>query len=292
MPGSTARGPAPIWLTLSPKTHPPIPGDFTPKPTLIWPNPAGEGRLWQTTQSAAGAYSGPVIELSGGDARYRDDEGDASPALAAALTAYADGTGTEHAALAALAVSRLLVPVVPVPEGPPETPSSAMATPALVGRDGRRALVAFTSADAVRRWQPAARPVPVPASAVFQAATAEASALVVDVAGPVPLAVEGARLAALASGSAPPRMHEDPDVWQLVAAAAGRVAPGIRVRLSEPVPGAEFTLELAPPAGVPGLVPDDVADRVAGAVQEQLADRVRSAVAVVRRQPDPAALRS
>jgi len=247
-----------------------------------------------------------VVELSGGDARFRDDVGDASPAVAAAMAAYGAGTGSEHAVLALLADSRLLVPVVSVPAddataageaaagdgGPgPDEPvpflagekRTEMATPALVGRDGRRALVAFTSADAVRRWQPAARPVPAPAVAVFQAAAAESCAVVVDIAGPVPIAVDGARLAALAGGGPPPRMHEDPDVWEQVAAAAGLVAPGIRVRLSEPVPGAEFTLELAPPPDAAGLVPEDVATQVGRAVQLQLADRVRSAVAVVRR---------
>jgi len=219
------------------------------------------------------------------------------------MTAYAAGTGSEHAVLAALGDSRLLVPVLAIPaervvtaaagenESAPDGPvpvlaaekRSEMATPALVGRDGRRALVAFTSADALRRWQPAARPVPVPAVAVFQAATAESCAVVVDVAGPVPVAVEGSRLAALAGGGPLPRMHEDPDVWQLAAAAAGRVAPGIRVRLSDPVPGAEFTLELAPPPGVTGLLPEDVVSRVAQALRDELGDRVRSAIAVVCR---------
>jgi SseB protein N-terminal domain len=238
--------------------------------------------------------------------------------VAAALTAYADGTGCEHAVLVALAGCRLLVPVVALPaepagglwvssprpaavaaedaaapgaggtgEGGPVPvlageKRSEMATPALVGRDGRRALVAFTCVDAVRRWQPAARPVPVPADAVFQSAVAEGCALVVDVAGPVPVAVDGFRLAALAGSGPLPRMHEDPDVWQLVAVAAGAVAPGIRIRLGEPAPGAEFILELAPPPGVPGLVPEDVVTQVAQAVRQQLADRVRSAIAVVR----------
>ena len=245
-----------------------------------------------------------MVELSGGDARYRGDLGEASPAVAAALAAYAGGTGFEHAVLEALAGSRLLVPVLAAPaedlaaadaaaagdsrmgqDGPvpflAEEKGSDMATPAVVGRDGRRALVAFTCADAVQRWQPAARPVPVPAVSVFQAATEESCAVVVDIAGPVPLAIEGVRLAALAAGGPLPRMHEDADVWQLVAAAAGRVAPGIRVRLSEPVQGAEFTLELAPPPGVAGLVPEDVVTGVVQAVREQLADRVRSAIAVV-----------
>jgi hypothetical protein len=117
---------------------------------------------------------------------------------------------------------------------------------------------------------------------MFHAAGDGTCAVAVDVAGPVPLVVEGARLTALAGGDPPPRMHEDPDVWQLVAAAAVRVAPGIRVRLSAPPPGAEFTLELAPPQGVGGLLPEDVATQVARVVREQLSDRVRSAIAVVR----------
>jgi SseB protein N-terminal domain len=238
------------------------------------------------------AYSEPVTELSGADARYRDDHGEAAPAVAAALAAYADGAGDERAVLTALAGGRLLVPVVavqaddergPSPAGPPAGEKrSEMAIPSLVGQDGRLALVAFTGAASLRRWQSTARPVPVPALAVFQAAVAESSAVVIDVAGPVPLTVEGARLAALAADARVPDMHEDPDVWSVVAAAAGSIAPGIRVRLRPPQAGVAFTLELAPPPGVAGPVGPEVAAEVAAAVSAQLAARVRSAIAVVR----------
>ncbi len=259
------------------------------------------------------AYSGPVTGLTGADARYRDDRGEADPAVATALAAYAAGTGGERAVLVALAASRLLVPVVAVladtvladtvqantvqastmqaAAASAQSGDSAnagdkrseMAIPSLVGQDGRLALVAFTCADAVRRWRSAARPVPVPASGVFQAAVAESSAVVIDVAGPVPVTVDGTRLAALAAGSGVPDMHEDPDVWDLVAAAAGGVAPGIRVRLGPPRQGAAFTLELAPPPGAAGLVSADVAADVADAVYARLAGRVRSDIAVLRR---------
>ena len=40
------------------------------------------------------------------------DDGSADPAAAAALAAFAAGTGSEHAALTSLAGVRLLVPVV------------------------------------------------------------------------------------------------------------------------------------------------------------------------------------
>jgi SseB protein N-terminal domain len=242
------------------------------------------------------------VDLTAGGERFRDDHGAADPAVDSALAAYAAGTGGEHAVLLALAESRLLVPVVAVRTDEPPgregdggaRPSereqaggaekaSEMAMPVIVGADGRRALPAFTCLDTVRRWQPAARPVPVAAPGVWQSAVQESCAVVIDIAGPVPIAVEGARLAALAAGQVP-GMYEDPDVWQQVAAAAAEVAPGIRVRLSQPAGGLDFTLELAPPQGSPGLVPEDVASKVAAAVHARLAGRARAGFAVMRRR--------
>jgi hypothetical protein len=234
-----------------------------------------------------------VAHLAAGDARFRDDRGGADPRVTAALAAFAAGAGTEQAALTVLAQARLLVPVVavlagdldggddPIPAARGEK-ASDMAMPAIVGRDGRRALPAFTCLEALYRWQPNARPVPVPAEAVWRSAVEESNAVIIDIAGPVPLAVEGARLAALASGALVPAMHDDPDVWQLAAAAAAQVAPGIRVRLTAPEPGLDFTLELAPPEGAAGPVSDDVANQIAEALAGLLAGRARSGIAVLR----------
>ena len=55
-----------------------------------------------------------MADLTAGDERFRDDHGGADPAVAAALAAYAAGTGGEHAVLVALADSRLLVPVIAI----------------------------------------------------------------------------------------------------------------------------------------------------------------------------------
>src|SRR5215510_6808322 len=134
------------------------------------------------------------------------------------------GRGSEHAVLAVLAAARLLVPVVAVPAeaepagpgGPRREGSSEMALPTVIGADGRAALPAFTSAATLARWRPEARPVPVPAARVWRAGATDASAVVIDIAGPVPFAVDGARLAALAQGRAAPLPHEDPDVMALV----------------------------------------------------------------------------
>jgi hypothetical protein len=146
--------------------------------------------------------------------------------VAGALAAYARGTGSEHDALQAVAGARLLVPVVAVLTEATQAGTekeSEMALPTLIGGDGRKALIAFTGTETLSRWRADARPVPVPARLVWEAALSEAAdAVVIDVAGPVPLAVEGARLRALARNQPPPLPHEDPDIHAEVAAVTDR----------------------------------------------------------------------
>ena len=144
---------------------------------------------------------------------FAADEGRPDAALDAALAAYTAGTGTARTVLAALAGARLLVPVVAVLEsvvtvgddgsGSPHEKESAMATVTVVGRDGRRAMPAFSSSDALTRWRADARPVAVHAHQAAQAALAAgADSLLVDAAGPTPFAVAGPELRALAFGGA------------------------------------------------------------------------------------------
>lgn len=177
------------------------------------------------------------------------DHGAADPGAAAALAAYAAGQGGEHAALTALAAARLLVPVVAVSTEPADDPArgdkaSEMALPTLIGRDGRPAVLAFTCLDALARWRADARPVAVPADRVWQAGAEDASAVVIDVAGPVPLAVDGARLAALAGGRPVPFPHEDPDVLAAVTEALAREPVIAGVSLAAPVGDSDVALRV------------------------------------------------
>lgn len=156
--------------------------------------------------------------------RPAGDTGAADPAVTAVLAAYAAGEAAEHAVLTAVAASRLLVPVVAVlaeANADGTEKETEMALPTLIGNDGRKAVIAFTGTDTVKRWRADARPVPVPAPSLWPAVAAEqADAVVIDVAGPVPLVIEGARLRALAAGAPPPFPHEDPDIRAQVAAVA------------------------------------------------------------------------
>jgi hypothetical protein len=188
-------------------------------------------------------------EIRTGGEQFRGDDGSADPAVAAALTAYAERGGTERQLLAALAASRLLVPVVAVLTEADETgadKSSEMALPTLIGQDGRPAIMAFTCVDAATRWRADARPIPVEAARVWQAGVTEADAVAIDIAGPLPVIVEGARLAALAAGQPVPFPHEDPDNQREVddVVAAEPSITGARLTPGRPEAGTHVTVEL------------------------------------------------
>jgi len=226
------------------------------------------------------------------------------------------GAGSERAALLALAAGRLLVPLVAtltepdsenasgdVPDGenqgredPAATAGqqhaggekgSEMALPTLVGRDGRLAIPAFTGLAALARWDPAARPVPASAAQVWQAAVADDCAVVIDVAGPVPLAVEGARLAALAAGAVPPLPHEDPDIRAEVAAllagpaaAAGLTGAQVAFMFGPADDEADLLIELTVPAALGGAAAQRYAAGVGEAVAAELGPRLRRGIAI------------
>jgi hypothetical protein len=137
---------------------------------------------------------------------FPDDDGRADPALAAALEQH-----TQHpdpaAVLAALSRARLLVPVVALRGADPDKADGGadkeadMSAVLMQGRDGRRALLAFSSLQHLTRWDKHARPAPVSTADAARAAAAEdAAAILLDVAGPVSFVVSGDDLVELAAG--------------------------------------------------------------------------------------------
>ena len=190
--------------------------------------------------------------------------------MTAILAAYAAGQAAEAEVLAAVAATRLLVPVVAVlaeANSDGTEKETEMALPTLVGNDGRKAVIAFTGVETINRWRADARPVPVPAPRLWPAVAAEeADAVVVDVAGPVPLVIEGARLRALAAGEPPPAAHDDPDIRAQVAA----VTAGFTLEPGDADADLTVVLSAAGPAD---------ARIAAEAIAARLAPRLRRGVA-------------
>ncbi|WP_369184489.1 SseB family protein [Streptomyces sp. Y1] len=157
---------------------------------------------------------------------FSDDDGTADPALTAALARWAQDRAAEPEVLAALAPTRLMVPIVAIlgevevdEHGHRHDKSSDMAVPVLEAPDGRRALPAFTSLETMTRWRADARPAPVVAPQAAMVAYSErADTLVVDPAGPVPFLLGGARLRALAENRPYLPPVTDPEVRAAVRA--------------------------------------------------------------------------
>lgn len=230
------------------------------------------------------------------------DRGDPDSGVVTALSAFAAGQGSEHAVLTALAATRLLVPVVAVlaeaapgretgtagpgaaaGAGPPQGEKvSEMALPTLVGADGRHAVLAFTCLSSLTRWRPDARPVPAPAGQVWLAGAQEASAVVIDVAGPVPFAVDGARLAALAEGRPAPMPHEDPDLQSAAEAALSGEPVIARFDLLPGQGGSDLTIQviLAPGSGPGQARAQEAIQRSVARIVASGGDRVRRGITV------------
>ncbi|MEO3783461.1 SseB family protein [Actinocorallia sp. B10E7] len=217
--------------------------------------------------------------------QFPDDDGSADAALTAALTAYAAGQGGEHAVLDALSRSRVLVPIVAVltseetVEGMRREKESEMALPTLVGADGRRGVLGFTSLQTLQLWRPDARPVPVWAPDACKTALEEgAEALVLDVAGPIPFAVDGVRLHLLAEGRPVPPPHQDPEVLAAIEAAFGLEAGVTGVKVG-PGEGAELAVRFSVDPGVDEeAAVRRVGDRLADVLRGRIVGGVELAV--------------
>lgn len=126
------------------------------------------------------------------------DDGSCPPLLARALM-----SGVPVAVAAAVRQERLLVPVVKAPIGSlPEDDADpcgtgdAMASVTFVANDGRRALLAFSSMEALLAWNVDARPLPQLGRDIAASALAgDLDALIIDIASTRRVALQGADLA-------------------------------------------------------------------------------------------------
>ena len=127
---------------------------------------------------------------------FAGDDGGADPAVAEALAALGTGTGGLDGVVAALAGTRVLVPVLAELEvaetvevgGHAHTvdKEASAGIVALQAPDGRTALPVFSSVAAMTAWRPEARPVPTEVVRAALSAVSEGwELLVLDAGGPV-----------------------------------------------------------------------------------------------------------
>ncbi len=186
---------------------------------------------------------------------FAGDDGGADPAVAAALAAYSDGSGSLVAVVDALTGTRVLVPVLAELEatetvvhgGHAHTvdKEASAGIVALRAPDGRTALPVFTSVASLSRWRADARPMPSELARAALSAVQEGwEVLVVDPGGPATALLPRPAVWALAQQQpwrpAVQAGRVDDDVRAAVASAlrpirevvATDVAPGRRAELA------------------------------------------------------------
>lgn len=139
------------------------------------------------------------------NSRFAGDHGDPDPVVRDAIARASDHTGYIRA-IVALCSSRLLLPIVASGDEGGEAPDpnrhAEMAAVTLADESGSY-LLAFTGIDALRAWQPDARPVPCLLDELCATVRpAGAEQLLIDIAGPVPFVIAGEALDLLADGNA------------------------------------------------------------------------------------------
>lgn len=170
------------------------------------------------TDSAGAPWQERILHPSG----FEADTGQSDPALVAAMAGEDD-----MVLMSAVASGRFLVAVVPHAQeivtderGLAHDPSVEMALVTLTAPDGRRAIPAFTGIAELAQWDPAARPVPVTADKLAQAAVSEGcEVIVLDLDQPHARELRPSQVWALAMD----RPWSPPERDSFVDAAVGRV---------------------------------------------------------------------
>ncbi|ROP73129.1 type III secretion system (T3SS) SseB-like protein [Frigoribacterium sp. PhB107] len=211
--------------------------------------------------SAGRPFAGRTFEHH--DTAHAGDDGSADPRLLEALVRFGAGGLPEHEVVDALRPARLLIPLVAVAgeEGLDDLgrrvdKTQELSIVTVAGPDGRAVLPAFTSVEALSRWDAAARPVPVDARRVALAAVAESTEhLVLDPGSPTEFGVRRPALWAVAQDLPWVPAHADEAVLQAFLAASTdeealvglAISPGYRgARLGTP----EIVVRLAVRAGL------------------------------------------
>lgn len=134
------------------------------------------------TDSAGQPWEGRTFS----DNPWSEDDGSAPAELLAALQQFRGGTVPLPSVIDALRASRLLIPLVAHlgeagtnEAGQTVDKSAELSIVSVQAPDGRAALPVFSSVDAMRAWNPDARPVPIDARKAALAAASENTQLMI-----------------------------------------------------------------------------------------------------------------
>jgi hypothetical protein len=226
------------------------------------------------------------------------DDGTAPPRLIEAIRRFRAGELGVPEVVEALHDSRLLLPLIAVrgdegvgAHGQLVDKTQELSLITAEGPDGRPVLPAFTSVDAMRAWNPEARPIPIAAARVALAAAAEGTPLVVlDPISPTMFVVRRPAFRAVATGDAWVPSFQDPEVLQAFLDASAGEDAMVAVQLAPGDPDARLSgAELLVQLSIRGDLPQADLDAMLARLGERwsadptIAERVDSIDVVLER---------
>jgi hypothetical protein len=192
-----------------------------------------------------------------------DDDGSADGRLVEAVLRFRSRELGMTEVVAALGPARLLVPLVTErgdegigAHGQLVDKTQELALVTVAGPDGRTVLPVFSSVDAMRTWNPSARPIPVPApQAALAAAADELGAIVLDPGSPTEFALRRTAFEALATSApfVPCFLHERVLDAFLAATAGESTVRAVQLAPGDPdarLTGPELIVHLAVESGL------------------------------------------
>ncbi|WP_409483243.1 SseB family protein [Arsenicicoccus dermatophilus] len=209
---------------------------------------------------------------------FSRDTGAVDPALAAAL---ATDETHERALVRAVAGARTFVPVVAAPGESAEVGTDSvaeMATVVLTGPDGQRALPAFSSLRTLAAWDSSARPVPVTAVTLAQAAVQEGcEAILLDLGDDRGRVLRASMVYALAQSREWVPAAEDPTVLAALGRARDEVGSARlhEVRAAGLAPSGALRVEVVLDPGLPAPELDAVLGRLGALLARDVELRTR-----------------
>lgn len=223
-----------------------------------------------SADSAGTPWAGRHFE----DNSFAADDGTAPAGLIEAIRRFRLGELGEAEVITAVRASRLLVPLVARlgetglnEHGRTVDTRAELAIVTVVGPDGRGVLPVFNSVDALRRWNPMARPVPADAVRIALAAASEQTDLVVlDPTSATEFAIRRPALWAIAQSRSWLPSYLDPEVGRAFGEAAATDDRIVSAALAAGDPdarlaGPELVVSLALVAGLDRAAVDAVVAR-------------------------------
>ncbi len=204
-----------------------------------------------SADSAGQPWAGRAFEPN----PHASDDGSAPEALARALVEFRAGIGPLEAVVDAVRESRLLIPLVAeagdvgeTAEGLKVDKTQELSIVTVATPDDRTALPVFSSVDAMRAWNPGARPVPTDGVRAALAAAGEGTPVIVlDPGTLTQVALRRPAIWAIAKGEPWTPAHLDERIGQILEASRTAAVRQINTRNGDPssqLAGPDLEVEL------------------------------------------------